>query len=167
MGRILLWLPLTLPMLPLALRGRVKCGEQISTLNHGTFCHIIAKLISCEQTLRFLRRSGRPAEGVTHPAPPFPPLLFNTRRHIHEGSIIKQSEFGLLPDGWVIVAIIDAGCYEPHYLGLMPLECRRPTPFYHLVPWWIVHGKVVCTDTHSLPLILCTLLALLRLLPLA
>lgn len=94
-------------------------------------------------------------------------LLLKTGRHIHEGSIINQSGFGWLPDGWVIIAIIDTGWYEPCYLGLMLLEFRSPTPSYHLVPWWIVLGKVVCTDTYLLPLILCTLLALLRLLPLA
>lgn len=94
-------------------------------------------------------------------------LLLKTGRHIHEGSIINQSGIGWLPDGWVIIAIIDTGWYEPCYLGLMLLEFRSPTPSYHLVPWWIVLGKVVCTDTHLLPLILCTLLALLRLLPLA
>lgn len=94
-------------------------------------------------------------------------LLLKTGRHIHEGSIINQSGFGWLPDGWVIIVIIDTGWYEPCYLGLMLLEFRSPTPSYHLVPWWIVLGKVVCTDTHLLPLILCTLLALLRLLPLA
>lgn len=93
--------------------------------------------------------------------------LLKTWRHIHEGSIINQSGFGWLPDGWVIIAIIDTGWYEPCYLGLMLLEFRSLTPSYHLVPWWIVLGKVVCTDTHLLPLILCTLLALLRLLPLA
>lgn len=92
-------------------------------------------------------------------------LLVKSERHIHEGSIINQSGFGWLPDGWVIIAIIDTGWYEPCYLGLMLLEFRSLTPSYHLVPWWIVLGKVVCTDTHLLPLILCTLLALLRLLP--
>lgn len=99
-------------------------------------------------------------------SPPDPPSLLRTRwrRHIHEGGVIKQSAFGWLPDGWLIIAIIDTGCCERRYQGLMLLEFRSLTPRHHLAPWWIVFGKVVCADTRSLPLILCTLLALLRLL---
>lgn len=69
--------------------------------------------------------------------------------HIHEAGIIRQSSFGRLPDGWVIIAIIDTGCDRHSYLGLMLLEFGSPTPSHHLVPWWIVEGKVICADTHT------------------
>lgn len=50
---------------------------------------------------------------------PLPCSSSSCGRHIHEGSIINQSGFGWLPDGWVIIAIIDTGWYELSYLGLM------------------------------------------------